>query len=239
MANERSYNFSPGHILASKYEVVSHVGSAYEGELYMLEERGTGIERTAKFFFPETNQGNRNTKYYARKLHKLRHCNALMQYRTQETIKVSGTPVTFMVSDFAEGVMLSDFLKSNSGKRLTNFECLHILYALVCGVEPMHNMGEYHGNIVMENIMVRRRGLGFQIKLMDLYNFGSSNSEMIRNDMVDMMRIFYDLLGGARTYSKHPKEIKAIICGLKKTLIKDRFRNAAQLRAHLETMEWY
>jgi len=238
MTHTLSKQIYPGQILAQKYEVVSHVGSADEGELYMLEERETGIERTAKFFNPATNKGNRNAKYLARKLHKLRHCNVLMQYRTQETIEVNKTPVTFMVSDFREGEPLRDFLASHAGKKLTVFEGLHLLHAIAVGVEPMHRMNEYHGNVEIDNILIRRRGISYQIKLMDLHNNGASRPELIKNDIIDMIRILYNALGGSKTYSKHPQVIKDIMCGLRKSLIKERFKNAGTLRAHLESIHW-
>ena len=161
-----------------------------------------------------------------------------MQYRTQETVKVKGTPVTFMVSDFVEGEMLQGFIDSHPGKKLSPFEGLHLLRALALGVEPMHRMNEYHGNVYEENIMIRRKGLNFQIKLMDLCNIGATTNDLIKEDVVDMIRIFYNALGGSKTYSKQPQQIKNIICGLRRSLIKEKFRNAGALRAYLESIQW-
>jgi hypothetical protein len=52
------------------------------------------------------------------------------------------------------------------------------------------------------------------------------------------VRIFYDSIGGRSRYSKHPKEIKAVCCGLKRTLILKKFRSAGALRTYLETRAW-
>ena len=234
-----SYNFAPGKVLARKYEVVSQIERGDEGELYMLHERSTGIERTAKFFFPQCNPGGRVSNYYARKLHKLRHCTILMQYRTQETIKYEGTPVTFLVSDFVDGEFLPDFLAEHTGNRLSLFEGLHFLHALARGLEQVHASGEAHGHVSEENIIVIRRGLGFQVKLLDLQRVaGISKPELIREDVVDMLRVAYNSIGGARVYGKLPEEIKEIFCGLKRTLIAKKFRNAGALRRYLEAMRW-
>ncbi|MFV2067521.1 MAG: hypothetical protein ACC645_11120, partial [Pirellulales bacterium] len=51
-----AFDFRPGRVLAGKYEVVSRLGAGWEGEVYMLREMPTGIERAAKFFFPHRNE---------------------------------------------------------------------------------------------------------------------------------------------------------------------------------------
>src|SRR5690606_28109211 len=86
------YDFAPGRILARKYEVLSHVTSTNDGELYRLCEKATGIERTAKFFYQDAAKKNQKATIYAQKMHKLRNCKILMHYRTQETVSISGIP---------------------------------------------------------------------------------------------------------------------------------------------------
>jgi hypothetical protein len=39
-----SYDFSPGHMLARKYQVLSRVATGTRSELYTLSECGTGID---------------------------------------------------------------------------------------------------------------------------------------------------------------------------------------------------
>lgn len=235
-----AYNFEPGLVLARKYEIVSQIETGIEGELYMLNERATGIERTAKFFFPHRNPQNRVANFYAKKLHKLRHCKILMQYRTQETISYEGTPVTFLVSDFIEGDFLPDFLETLPGKRFSLFEGLHFLHALARGLEQVHMALECHGHVTKENIMVTRHGLGFQVKLVDLVQASTQTKpETIREDVYNILKVFYESIGGARVYAKLPEEIKEIFCGLRRSLVAKKFRNAGALRRHLETMRWY
>ena len=52
------------------------------------------------------------------------------------------------------------------------------------------------------------------------------------------MRLLYDVLGGTRTYAKHPPEIKGVLRGLRRSLILESFRTAGDLALHLETMPW-
>lgn len=233
-----SFDFQPGRIIARKYEVVSSLGSGWEGEVYRVREQHTGVERAAKIFFPQRNRHDRATKFYARKLHKLRHCSILIQYHTQERITFHREPITVLISEYVEGELLSNFLKRQPGKRLTPFEGLHLLHALAVGVEEIHRAREYHGDLHDDNIIVRRRGLSFDVKLVDMYNWGAPDAGNIRDDVCDLIRIFYDSLGGARFYPKHPQEIKDVCCGLKRTLIIRKFRTAGHLRLYLEKMTW-
>lgn len=75
-----SFDLPSGRIIAKKYEIKSLLGSGWESEVCLVRELATGIERTAKFFFPQRNPRDRALKFYARKLHKLRKYLELMQW---------------------------------------------------------------------------------------------------------------------------------------------------------------
>jgi len=232
------FNLQPGRTLARKYEVIDLLGAGWEGEVYLVREISTGIERTAKLFFPQRNPQNKSIQFYAKKLHKLRHCPIVIHYNAQEMMIVQGQSVNFLISEYIEGELLSDFIKRQPGKRLTPFQGLHLLHALASGLECVHTMGEYHGDLHMQNIIVQRFGLSFDIKLLDFYQWKAPHKENIRDDTIDMVRILYDAIGGKKHYHSQPQEIKDIINGLKKTLILKKFKSAGQLRHYLETMKW-
>jgi serine/threonine protein kinase len=233
-----SFDLEPGMVFADKYEVIEFLGSGWEGEVYRVCERSIGIERAAKFFYPHRNHRNRATKFYARKLHKLRHCPILIQYHTQERVRFDGEPVTVLVSEYVEGELLGSFLARQRGKHLTAFEGLHFLHVLALGVEKIHQAREYHGDLHDDNVIIRRLGLSFYVKLVDMYNWGAPRAENIREDVFDLIRLFYDSIGGRRLYSGQPAAVKNICCGLKRSLIARKFRTAGQLRRFLETMKW-
>jgi len=240
MANSSidSFNLQPGRLLARKYEVIDLLGAGWEGEVYLVREISTGIERTAKLFFPQRNLNNKSLMFYAKKLHELRHCPIVIHYNAQETITVQGQPVSFLISEYVEGELLSEFIKRQPGKRLTAFQGLHLLHSLACGLECVHTMGEYHGDLHMGNIIVQRFGLSFDLKILDFYQWKFPRKENIRDDTIDMVRILYDAIGGKKHYANQPQEIKNIINGLKKNLILKKFKSAGQLRQYLETMAW-
>lgn len=232
------FDFPSGMILDGKYRIVTQIGNGWEGEVYLLRECSTGIERAAKFWYPHRNPSNRAARFYARKLHKLRDCPILIQYHTQETICVQDVPIRFLVSEYVEGELLSDFLARQPGKRMPVFQALHLLHALAVGIESIHNLREYHGDLHEENVIIHRYGLSFDLKLVDMFHWGPASPENIHEDVCNLVRLFYDAIGGQKRYSKQPPEAKAICCGLKRSLILQKYRNAGQLRQFLETMQW-
>ena len=233
-----SFDFQEGRILAGKYEVIRQLGAGWEAEVYMLRELDTGIERAAKFFFPHRNPNNKSIKFYAKKLHKLRDCPSLIQYLTQDKITVKSQVIPFLVSEFVEGEMLDTLLQRQRGKRMTPYMAGHLLHALAIGMEQLHSLNEYHGDLHMGNVMVRKVGLHWDIKLLDFIHWWGTRPENIKEDVFDLVRIFYDVLGGAKYYKTQPDVVKDICCGLKRSLISKKFTTAGKLRRYLEKLDW-
>ncbi len=238
MKHSPTFDFQEGRILARKYRVEGFLGSGWEGEVYRLSELNTGVERAAKFFYPKRNLHNRKLKFYAKKLHRLRQCRILIQYHTQEMIWNRGLPVFFLVSEFVNGELLSHFLKRQPGERLHYFQALHLLHSLAVGMEEIHEAREYHGDLHSDNIIIKSFGLGFDLKLLDFYSWGRATAENRRDDVVALIHLFYEALGGRKHYARLPEEIKDICCGLKRSLILKKFSSAGKLRIYLEKMSW-
>lgn len=239
MKPNKLFDFKPGENLLEKYKILDHLGTGWEGDVFLIKETKTGIERAAKFFLPKRNKNNSTLKFYAKKLYKLRHCSLVIQYHTQEFILLNNKTVPFLVSEFVEGELLSDFIKRQPGKRMNTFQALHLLHALTSGLEEIHRLKEYHGDIHSENIIVQRYGLGFDLKLIDFFQWRThSNPENIQDDIYDIINLFYEALGGSQWYSKHPQIIKDICLGKRRELIKKKFRNATKLKDYLENIEW-
>ncbi|MBC8283933.1 MAG: serine/threonine protein kinase [Nitrospinae bacterium] len=233
-----TFDLAPGRKLAGKFEVISKLGDGWEGEVYKVREIKTNIERAAKIFFPQRNPQEKSAKAYAQKLHKLRDCSLLIHYHTQETIIFKKLPLPVLISEYVEGDLLTDFLKNFPGSHLTPYKALHLLYALTKGLEEIHLMKEYHGDLHMDNIIVQKFGLNFSLKLLDLFHWKAPKRENMQDDVIGLINVFYDTMGGAKYYAKHPRNIKQICCGLKRSLILKKFPNISQLRKHLENFEW-
>ena len=233
-----AFGLQPGRVIAGKYEVVNMLGRGWEGEVYKIRELRTGIERAAKLFFPQRNPNNKTSKFYAKKLHKLRQCPILIQYHTDEQMMFRKIPITVLISEYVEGMLLQEFVMTRPGKRLPPYQGLHLLYALVKGIEEIHLQSEYHGDLHSRNVIVNRFGLGFRLKLLDLYNWSAATRENRKDDIVDAIRVFHECIGGAKRYASMPKTVKDICCGLRRSLILKKFNNISQLREHLEMLDW-
>ena len=233
-----SFDLKPGRILARKYEVLALLGRGWEGEVYRIREKNTHIERAAKLFFPHRNLGNKSAKIYARKLHKLRGCPIVIHYHTDEIVLLKRQPITVLVSEYVEGEILTEFLKRQPGGRLQATQAVHLLYALVIGLESIHQAREYHGDLHSDNVIVESYGLEFELKILDFFDLAGPKRAVLQDDICYLVRILYDALGGARYYARQPQEIKGICLGLKRSLILKKFPTVTHLRQHLEALRW-
>lgn len=233
-----SFDLPPGFALNDRYYVEQRLGRGWEGEVYKVVEKDTGIERAAKLFFPHRNHRNTAARRYAIKLHKLRDCKILIQYINQEIVPYQDDQIRMLISEYVEGELLTDFINRQRGRVLPLFESIHLLHALAAGVAEIHLSREYHGDLHGDNVIVRRFGLGFEVKLIDMFHWGTPSRANIAEDVCNLVRIFYDALGGAARYQKMKPQAKAICCGLKRSIILSKFPTAAHLRDHIESIHW-
>src|SRR3954470_7457173 len=209
--NVRRFDFQPGRKIAGKYEIERMLGSGWEGEVYAIIERTTGIRRAAKFYYPYRDPTGKAAIAYARKLDALRHCPILMQYHHQEIAWVRKKKVLIVISELVEGQKLSEFLHSQRNHALSTFEALHVLHVLARGISPIHARGEYHGDIHDDNIMVRRQGIGFEVKLIDFFDLGRPTRAKIHKDVLNLVEVFHATVGGRKHYAQQPQVVRDIV----------------------------
>jgi hypothetical protein len=58
------------------------------------------------------------------------------------------------------------------------------------------------------------------------------------DDVVFLIDIFYDLIGGSARYRKSGQAVKQVVCGKRVATIRKRYPNAGQLKLALENLEW-
>ena len=233
-----SFDLKKGRVIAQRFIVDSQLGKGSEGEVYRVIESYTNKVRALKIFYPHRNKKFQTSSRYAKKLDKLKSSQLVMDYLSHEVMVFKGEKVALLVSEFIEGEILADFVAKQKGKRLDIFPAIHLLYSIVCGVESIHLNGEYHGDLHLDNIIIRKFGLKFDLKIFDLHHWGDSKQDNRDEDLIKTIRIFYDILGGSKRYKHLPCSIKYIICGLKRNIILNRFKSIAELKIYLENMDW-
>mgnify|MGYP003625169664 FL=1 len=238
MSDKPYFGLTQGRVLTRNYRVDRLLGMGWEGEVYLVNERLTGVQRAAKLFYPDRNTKDKAATHYAKKLERLRDCSMVIQYHHAEQIRLKGQPVSVLISEFVEGELLSDMVDGYRGKRMPTFEALHLTRTIAAGLAEIHERKEYHGDLHSHNVLVRRRGIHFDCKLVDMYDRGRATKAHISEDMCDVVRILYDLVGGKKHYASQPEVIKKVCCGLKRSLIEQRFPTAWHLCRHLDTLEW-
>jgi tRNA A-37 threonylcarbamoyl transferase component Bud32 len=234
----KRFDFAPGRSIGGKYVIDRPLGSGWEGEVYVITEKLTGIRRAAKFYYPHRDPTGKAAIAYARKLDALRHCPILMQYHHQEIAVVRKKKVQVVISELVEGEKLSEFLSRQPRHRLPTFEALNVLHVLARGIAPIHARGEYHGDIHDDNIMIRRMGVTFDVKLLDFFDLGKPTRGKIHKDVLNLVEVFHAIVGGREHYARQPRVVKDIIRGLKDSLILQRFQSAGDIQRHLENLKW-
>ena len=225
-----------GDTICDRFQIVDYLGSGWQSDVFLVTEIVTGIDRTAKVFHPKRNFNNKVAISHAKKLHRTRFSSSLVQYLFQEVINIDNERMTCLISEYIQGEVLEVYL--NRQKQLPVFEALHIVKSIAEGLSPLHSIGEYHGDLHSANIIINRVGLNYNIKLLDPFDWKDGKKLNIQKDVIDLIRILYDLCGGRNSYNKLPREIKSICCGLKHSLIVKKFPTSTALLAYLNRFEW-
>ena len=95
-------------------------------------------------------------------------------------------------------------------------------------------------NVLGDTQIAGPHGLGIRyvVKLLDFHHHGPTNAYQMREDVVQLIRMFADTIGGRARYASQPPVIKSICCGLRGDLIGRKFPTAEKLVKHLKTYEW-
>lgn len=233
-----SFNLRPGRPLGPRYVVEARLGRGSEGEVYRVRETATDIRRAAKIYYPDRDPHQRLSVRHAQKLNTLRNCPVVLQYHHSEAVTIKRRKTVALISELYDGEPLERWVARHPGRRLKPYIALHVLYNLVRGLETVHALGEYHSDVHTANILIQPRGVRFEIKLIDFYDWGKPARYKQREDIAQSLRVFYDCLGGQKHYAKQPDEVRHICAGLRTTLIRKRFPTMTRLRQHLESFEW-
>ncbi len=237
-ATKSSFGLARGDRLTWRYEVIERIGAGSEGEVYKIREKATGLTRAAKLYFETKEKTAPVFIRHARKLDALRDCDIVVKYLHAEEVWINDRFIYCMISEYFEGALLEDLLKSYRGGRMPAFEALSLIYTLTIGIEEIHARKEFHGDLHKGNIFVERTGVFFKLRTIDFHDWGRTPAVERRSDILCVARLLYDLVGGRDHYKKQPQAVRDICMGNRSDLILKKFPTVFHLRAHLETFEW-
>lgn len=232
------FDLQPGRKIGPHYQVVQILGEGSEGKVYQVVDPETKIYRAAKLYLSSHDPKSKTVTWHAQKLHRLRRCEIVLRYHHKEMIHGGKRSVLCLISDFCGGIPLEKWIAQQKRKRLHPFVALRVLYELVRGLEEVHAFGEYHGDVHSQNILLQQVGVHFDVKLVDFYSWGRANTEKRQQDILDVIAVFHECLGGAKGYRAVGNEFRHICSGLKHGIILKQFPTMSALRLHLDTFEW-
>ena len=87
-------------------------------------------------------------------------------------------------------------------------------------------------------VLVRHTGIFYEISFVDFLYRGSASVRQQRADVVEVVKLLYDAVGGRPHYASQPTIIKELCKGLRRDLIRRAFPTATYLLQHLEMFDW-
>src|SRR5690242_4923292 len=111
------FDLIPNKLLGRHYRILEFLGNGWEGEVYKVEERQTGVIRAAKLFYDRNGSIEAPHISYAKRLYNLRFCPIVIQYHHQDIAYINQRKINFLVSDFVSGEVLSQYIKKQRSSR--------------------------------------------------------------------------------------------------------------------------
>ena len=113
-----------------------------------------------------------------------------------------------------------------------------MLYILAKGIAPIHARGEYHGDIHDDNIMIRRQGIAFEVKLLDFFDLGRPTRSKIHKDVLNLIQVFHTIVGGREHYARAAAGREGHHPRAEGFADPRPIPGAGDIQRHLETLEW-
>ena len=106
------------------------------------------------------------------------------------------------------------------------------------GIAPIHERGEYHGDIHDDNVMIRRRGIGFEVKLLDFFDLGKPTKSKIYKDVLNLVQVFHTLVGGQDTIQRAAEGREEYHSGAEGFIDSCAISERGDIQRHLENLDW-
>jgi len=149
----------------SDYKILKEIGSGGMGTVYCAEDFKSGENRAIKVLhsrYSRNEEFRRRFRKEAEILKKLSHDNIVKFYESGEE-----KGELYIVLELLEGETLDHFFKAGSEPVAADI-VLKILKEAAAGLSAAHENGVVHRDIKPGNIFIKREGLSFKTKLLDM-----------------------------------------------------------------------
>ncbi|MFN8149495.1 MAG: serine/threonine-protein kinase, partial [Solirubrobacterales bacterium] len=154
-----------GHVLDSKYTLISKLGEGGMGSVYLAEQATMGREVAIKVLRREFSQNRQAIKRFlreARAASKLAHPNTITVYDFGQ----SNDGLLYLVMERLSGRPLADILDSDGA--LSVELSIHIVSQICDSLAEAHRQGITHRDLKPENIFIEQKvGNQFFVKVLD------------------------------------------------------------------------
>lgn len=209
------------------------LGSGWEASVYRVRAKAGRGTRVLKCYRKRPGVGAEVAKR-VRHLQGLQGCQAVPGLERQVRLVHGREEWPALLLQYAPGTSLLQLLRRRPSRRLNRPEAVAVMRAVVRALGSLHDRGSYHGDLHEGNILVRRCGRGLRAHLVDPFPHRGSVAYHQRCDVVEAVRTFYYLLGGAAAYSRQPAWVKDICRGLRSELVLRQTPDAHALLRKLE-----
>ena len=116
---------------------------------------------------------------------------------------------------YQPGESLHAILARRPSGRLPLREAAKAFQAILRELVRLHGRGAYHGDLHEGNVLLARCGRGQRAHFIDPMPQVGARVALQENDLVEAVRLFSWMLGGAPAYASHPAWVRSIIRGSK------------------------
>lgn len=166
-----------GSVLHGTYRIVRRIAQGGMGAVYEAEHLRLRQKVAIKFLEPPLCLDGQALALFRQEA----EISARLDHRDIVQVidfNTDGDGTPYMVMELVEGSTLAEFL---GGRALPVSEALRIAIALTYPLQSAHDAGVVHQDLKPSNVMVRRNGESFEVKLLD---FGISKLRAVEEGLV-------------------------------------------------------
>ena len=174
--------------IISNYKIISVIGEGGMGTVYLAEHihigRKAAIKVLHKKYLSNSNIKER-FKHEAATLSQIQHPNIVKLYDYVET-----NDGLYLIMEYAEGVLLDDYIKKESGP-IKEENAIKIMTGLLSGFAYAHSQNIVHRDVKPNNVIISRDFNTVKILDFGIAKIINDNSKNLTKDGTQMGTVYY------------------------------------------------